>query len=48
MRYEDRSNLAHVRDLKHDEYATIEVEVRVAGTYPVKGGKLRIFEFSAR
>jgi ATP-dependent DNA helicase RecG len=47
MRYEDRSNLKHVRDLEHNMYATIEVEVRVAGTYPVKGGKLRIFEFSA-
>jgi ATP-dependent DNA helicase RecG len=46
MRYEDRSNLAHVRDLEHNTYATIEVEVRVAGTYPVKGGRLRIFEFS--
>jgi ATP-dependent DNA helicase RecG len=28
-------------------FATIAVEVRVAGSYPVKGGKLRIFEFSA-
>jgi ATP-dependent DNA helicase RecG len=46
MRYEDRSNLARVRDLEHNVFATIEVEVRVAGTYPVKGGKLRIFEFS--
>jgi ATP-dependent DNA helicase RecG len=46
MRYEDRSNLARIRDLEHNVYATIEVEVRVAGTYPVKGGKLRIFEFS--
>jgi ATP-dependent DNA helicase RecG len=46
MRYEDRSNLASVRDLEHNVFATIEVEVRVAGTYPVKGGKLRIFEFS--
>jgi ATP-dependent DNA helicase RecG len=46
MRYEDRSSLARVRDLEHNQFATIEVEVRVAGTYPVKGGKLRIFEFS--
>jgi ATP-dependent DNA helicase RecG len=46
MRYEDRSNLAKVSDLEHGAYATIEVEVRVAGTYAVKGGKLRIFEFS--
>jgi ATP-dependent DNA helicase RecG len=47
MRYEDRSNLALIRDLQHNTHATIEVEVRVAGTYAVKGGKLRIFEFSA-
>ena len=47
MRYEDRSNLAHIRDLQHNKQATIEVEVRVAGTYAVKGGRLRIFEFSA-
>src|SRR5437868_10855233 len=47
MRYEDRSNLTKVRELRHNEFATIEVEVRIAGTYAVKGGKLRIFEFSA-
>jgi ATP-dependent DNA helicase RecG len=47
LRYEDRSNLARVRDLEHGMYATIEVEVRIAGTYAVKGGRLRIFEFSA-
>ena len=47
MRYEDRSNLARIRDLEHNMHATIEVEVRVAGTYAVKGGRLRIFEFSA-
>lgn len=47
MRYEDRSNLARIRDLEHAVYATIEAEVRVAGTYAVKGGRLRIFEFSA-
>ncbi|PYP85947.1 MAG: ATP-dependent DNA helicase RecG [Blastocatellia bacterium AA13] len=47
MRYEDRSNLTKIGGLKNGEYATIEVEVRVAGTYAVKGGKLRIFECSA-
>jgi len=46
MRYEDRSNLAKIRGLKNGEWATIEVEIRVAGTYPVKGGRLRIFELS--
>ena len=47
MRYEDRSNLINVNQLENRMYATIEVEVRVAGSYAVKGGKLRIFEFSA-
>lgn len=47
MRYEDRSNLVHVRDLQNGVWATIEAEVRIAGTYPVKGGRLRIFEISA-
>src|SRR5262245_54489655 len=47
MRYEDRSNLIHVDQLEHGVFATIAVEVRVAGSYAVKGGKLRIFEFSA-
>jgi ATP-dependent DNA helicase RecG len=47
MRYEDRSHLAQIKDLKTGVHATIEVEVRVAGTYAVKGGSLRIFEFSA-
>ena len=47
MRYEDRSNLAQVRDLQNGTWATIEVEVRIAGTYPVKAGRLRIFEISA-
>ncbi len=47
MRYEDRSALSRIRDIEHGVYATIEAEVRVAGTYAVKGGRLRIFEFSA-
>jgi ATP-dependent DNA helicase RecG len=47
MRYEDRSNLIRVDQLEHGMFATIAVEVRVAGSYPVKGGRLRIFEFSA-
>jgi ATP-dependent DNA helicase RecG len=46
MRYEDRSNLARIRELQHGMWATIEIEVRIAGTYAVKGGKLRIFEIS--
>jgi ATP-dependent DNA helicase RecG len=47
MRYEDRSNLIQIEQLSHGMFATIAVEVRVAGSYAVKGGKLRIFEFSA-
>ncbi len=47
MRYEDRSNLARIRELENGMWATIEVEVRIAGTYAVKAGKLRIFEISA-
>src|SRR5215813_13130912 len=47
MRYEDRSNLAHIGDLADGTEAAVAVEVRVAGTYRVgKGGKLKIFEFS--
>lgn len=46
MRYEDRSSLAHIRGLQNGMWATIEVEVRIAGTYAVKKGKLRIFEIS--
>ena len=47
MRYEDRSNLARIRDLKDGMWATINAEVRIAGTYAVKSGRLRIFEISA-
>ena len=47
MRYEDRSNLAQVRELENGMWATIQGQVRIAGTYPVKGGRLRIFEISA-
>ena len=46
MRYEDRSNLARIRDLQNGMWATIQVDVKIAGTYPVKGGRLRIFEIS--
>ncbi|HSB10380.1 MAG TPA: ATP-dependent DNA helicase RecG [Blastocatellia bacterium] len=46
MRYEDRSNLTSVRALQNGMWATVEVSVRIAGTYAVKGGRLRIFEIS--
>ena len=48
MRYEDRSRLAKIRDLKPGIFATVQVEIRVAGTYQVKGGRLHIFEISAQ
>jgi RecG-like helicase len=37
---------ARIRDLQNGMWATLQVDVRIAGTYPVKGGKLRIFEIS--
>jgi ATP-dependent DNA helicase RecG len=46
MRYEDRSNLARIVDLREGLEASIEVEVRVSGAYPVAGGRYRIFELS--
>jgi ATP-dependent DNA helicase RecG len=46
MRYEDRSNLAKIRDLQPEMEASIEVEVRVAGSYTVGNGRYRIFELS--
>ncbi len=48
LRYEDRSNLARVADLSEAVAASIEVVVSAAGSYPVKGGQLTIFEISAR
>jgi ATP-dependent DNA helicase RecG len=46
LRYEDRSNLARIADLRHEMEAAIEVEVEVSGAYPVAGGRYRIFELS--
>jgi len=46
MRYEDRSNLAKVRDLVPEMEASIEVEIRVSGSYQVSNGRFRIFELS--
>jgi len=50
MRYEDRSRLVQIKDLEDGMFASIEVEVRVAGSYAFtskKGGNYKIFEFSA-
>ena len=47
MRYEDRSNLAHVSDLQDGCSASVEVMVRVGGIIPLKGGRLKMYEFTA-
>jgi len=47
LRYEDRSHLARVAELRENMWASLEVVVRVAGSYAVKGGQLKIFELSA-
>lgn len=47
MRYEDRSRLAPVAQLVPGQHASVEVRVRVAGSYPVKGGRLTLFDLSA-
>lgn len=45
MRYEDRSNLARVASLQDGDYASVEVIVRVGGVVPLKGGRLKMYEF---
>jgi ATP-dependent DNA helicase RecG len=45
MRYEDRSNLARVLTLQDGDYASVEVLVRVGGIVPLKGGRLKMYEF---
>ena len=47
MRYEDRSNLARIADLKDGITASVEVKVRVGGIVPLKGGRLKMYEFIA-
>ena len=46
IRYEDRSKMPKIADLQEGMFAAVEIEVRVAGSYYVKGGKMSIFEFS--
>src|SRR6266516_1607636 len=52
MRYEDRSHLACIRDLRHALVASLELSARVASGYqvgsnsPFKTPKLFIFEVS--
>jgi len=47
MRYEDRSRLAHASELSDGQEASIEVMVRVGGIIPLKGGRLKMYEFIA-
>ncbi len=52
MRYEDRSNLARIRDLKDGMEASLELYVKLAGGYQVRNKRsfnrrLFIFEISA-
>jgi ATP-dependent DNA helicase RecG len=47
MRYEDRSNLARIADLQDGVMASVEVKVRVGGIVPLKGGRLKMYEFIA-
>ncbi len=45
MRYEDRSNLTRIVELRDGETASIEVMVRIGGVIPLKGGRLKMYEF---
>lgn len=47
MRYEDRSNLARIADLRDGVTASVGVKVRVGGIVPLKGGRLKMYEFIA-
>ncbi|HZN11489.1 MAG TPA: DEAD/DEAH box helicase, partial [Blastocatellia bacterium] len=47
MRYEDRARLARVGDLEDGESASVEVMVRVGGIVPLKGGRIKMYEFIA-
>jgi len=47
MRYEDRSNLARISELQDGQEASVEVKVRVGGIIPLKGGRLKMYEFVA-
>ncbi|MFN0123382.1 MAG: ATP-dependent DNA helicase RecG [Blastocatellia bacterium] len=47
MRYEDRSRLARASELVDGQEASIEVMVRVGGVVPLKGGRLKMYEFVA-
>ncbi|MEP7274541.1 MAG: OB-fold nucleic acid binding domain-containing protein, partial [Acidobacteriota bacterium] len=47
MRYEDRSNLSRISDLKEGMTASVDVVVATAGIVPLRGGRIKLYEFSA-
>jgi ATP-dependent DNA helicase RecG len=47
MRYEDRSNLTRISQLEDGMTASVELMVRVGGIIPLKGGRLKMYEFIA-
>ncbi len=47
FRYEDRSNLTDTAQLQDGQTASIEVMVRVGGIVPLKGGRIKMYEFVA-
>jgi ATP-dependent DNA helicase RecG len=47
MRYEDRSNLTRISQLQDGQTASVELMVRVGGIIPLKGGRLKMYEFIA-
>ncbi|MBX3279822.1 MAG: ATP-dependent DNA helicase RecG [Acidobacteria bacterium] len=47
MRYEDRSRLARIAELQDGVTASIEVQVRIGGVIPFKGGRIKLYEFIA-
>ena len=47
MRYEDRSQLDRIGDLTEGKTASLELQVRGGRIIPLKGGRLRLYEFVA-
>ena len=47
IRYEDRSNLTKIGNLEDGAEASVELVVQVGGIIPLKGGKLKLYEFFA-
>jgi ATP-dependent DNA helicase RecG len=47
LRYEDRSNLTSIASLEDGIEASVELVVQVGGIIPLKGGRLKLYEFFA-